>query len=44
MNSTVLALFVVAAIYVFLWAFLFVGCKLIDMIVTRQRDSEPARF
>lgn len=40
MNGTVLGLFVVAAIGVFLWAFLFVGSKLIDIIVTRARDFD----
>ena len=38
MNGAVLGLFVVAAISVFLWAFLFVGCKLIDIIVARRKD------
>ena len=40
MNGAVLGLFVVAAIGVFLWAFLFVGCKLIDMILKRRRDFD----
>jgi hypothetical protein len=40
MNGAVLSLFVVAAIGVFLWAFLFVGGKLIDIIVTRRRDFD----
>ena len=45
MNGAVLGLFVVAAIGVVLWAFLFVGCKLIDMIVTRRDfDFEGGTF
>ena len=37
MNGTVLALFVVAAIYVFLWAVLFIGGKLIDTSLASRR-------
>jgi regulator of nucleoside diphosphate kinase len=37
MNGTVLALFVVAAIYVFLWAVLFIGGKLIETSLARRR-------
>ena len=40
MNGALLGLFVVAAIGVFLWAFLFVGGKLIDIIVTRRKDLD----
>ena len=36
----ILGLFVVAAFGVFLWAFMFVGWKLIDIIVTRRRDFD----
>ena len=40
MNGTVLGLFIVAAIGVFLCAFLFVGGKVIDIIVARRKDFD----
>ena len=40
MNGTVLGLLVVAAIGVVLWAFVFVGVKLIDIIVARRKDFD----
>jgi len=40
MDGAVLGLFVVAAIGVFLCAFLFVGGKLIDIIVARRRGFD----
>jgi hypothetical protein len=43
MNGALLGLAVVAGIGIFLWAFLFIGGKLIDASLARRKAFAPGR-